>query len=156
METKANYIHDCNKCTFLGSYIDNVSETHDLYFHNNSTYRSIIARHSSECADYTSYPDYTIEREMKYGHIRQHQPEIVEAYNRSLKYRLPLRIYLKRTLGFEKCWHDSQKERWRLMVVEVFSIVDAIVYLLTLGTYQTALRPKLLFSEWLKEEDSNE
>jgi hypothetical protein len=45
-------------------------------------------------------------------------------------------------------WPHPHRERFQCAIVELAAIVDALVFFLTLGFFQTELRAKILFSDW--------
>ena len=65
--------------------------------------------------------------------------------------KLPLPKITKKLIG--KARHKNKKEQAALMVVEILRIVDALVYLLSLGFYHSTFASHLLFSEyWLPDD----
>lgn len=79
--TTPRYRHDCAACTFLGAHDDA-----DLYHCPQHGLPTLIARHSSEPSDYTSFLADLVRRDgrMFVGHA------LAEAYRRALALRLPL------------------------------------------------------------------
>lgn len=47
----------------------------------------------------------------------------------------------------------TKSKRWILALIELCAIVDALVFLFTWGYIKTNFRVKLLFSEWLSNEE---
>lgn len=48
-ESKPLFVHDCDTCTFLGTF-----NNHDLYVHTSDIHPTVIARWSSDGPDYIS------------------------------------------------------------------------------------------------------
>lgn len=77
--TKPVFVHDCDTCTFLGTY-----HGQDLYVHgtpeNPSSGGSIIARYGSEGWEYSSGWVFGVKRENPH-------PELAEAARRYLAHK---------------------------------------------------------------------
>jgi len=48
------FVHDCDACTFLGRANDTDGDSHDLYFHIDGNYITVIARYGNAGPQYTS------------------------------------------------------------------------------------------------------
>lgn len=54
MRSEPKYVHDCDRCAFLGNFRDGEWHWHDLYFCWQYGRGTVIARASSQGSDYVS------------------------------------------------------------------------------------------------------
>jgi hypothetical protein len=164
------YTHDCPKCTFLGNYEETVIETkasdpfyskttvvkYDLYCCD-GFYRSIIARSGNDCGEYYSEPEYCIAD--RYSGSFELDPTmdqraIYRAWCLSKKVKYSFRVW--RNIMLKKygriCRYDTRRERVKLALVNLLTLVDIAVYFLTFTIYETSFHSKLLFSDFMEEE----
>ena len=164
------YTHDCPKCTFLGNYEETLTATkasdpfyieskiikYDLYCCD-GFYRSIIARFGNECWEYYSEPECCIRD--RFSRDSELDPSldqraIYRAYCLSKKVKYSFRVWRNIMLKkFGKCCrYLSRKERLKMVLVNLLTLVDIAVFFLTFTMYETTFHSKLLFSDFLEEE----
>jgi len=164
------YTHDCSRCTFLGNYKETLTEykasdplhqvsttiKYDLYCCD-GFYRSIIVRFGNEDWEYYSEPECCV-RDRFSGDFEfdpsLDQRAIYRAYCLSKKVRYSFQVW--RNIMLKKfghiCRYQTKKERAKLVLVNLLTLVDIAIYFLTLTTYETSFHQKLLFSGFLEEE----
>jgi len=93
-----NYVHDCSRCIFLGSFTymaryhkDRKSQTADLYYCPNKIDGSCIARFSSIGSDYSSFSSSIVKSNMSTWMSWADEeaestasPALIEAYKRAV------------------------------------------------------------------------
>jgi hypothetical protein len=142
---KPLFEHDCDKCHFLGTYKD-----HDLYCCD-GLYRTHIARFSSEPSEYYSCSIYILEKDPFYPN-----EFIQECYSRAKKVPLPLRLKIKALLEkmtIRPARYSRNRERLEMAALHIARVFDMAVFFLSLSFYSSDLYAKLLFGNFMKDDN---
>lgn len=147
METPL-YQHDCDYCKYLGRFEDK-----DLYLHDYSYYRTHLVRYSDEPSDYSSCPDYVLEKESNYP-----DPFMLECYYRARLVPTPLKQrfykFMKR-LSIHRT-RANNKERVALLVEQLARLLDCFIYIFSLSYLSSNFGYKVVLSKWFLDSSDQE